>query len=146
VPGPAVAFRGASAPESEAADSAFAGDLRFGLRFSHHLRIGIEGEFGKLSRPGSDLAGAYVFTGFQAMLGGVSLGAELAGGQRTIRYTIDDQDRTRWLLEPRVHADVWLGPQCTLGAIAGATLGDRTVTMIGFYIGLHSSWFDRDLL
>jgi acetyltransferase-like isoleucine patch superfamily enzyme len=31
----------------------------------------------------------------------------------------------------------------TLGAAAGATIGDRAVWMAGVYIGVHSGDFDR---
>jgi hypothetical protein len=140
-----VAFRGTTVTEPEQpATSSFAGDLRFGVRFPNHVRLGVEAEFGQLAQSGSNIAGAYGFAGIQSLFGGVSLGAELAGGRRTIRYSTEGNDLITWLVEPRVHADVWLAPQWTLGAIAGVTLGARPDTMVGFYVGVHSALFDRD--
>ncbi|MDB4957873.1 MAG: hypothetical protein JWO36_5442 [Myxococcales bacterium] len=142
-----VAFRTATPTAAQGADSGYAGDLRFGMRFPHNVRLGIEGEFGQLTRPGSNVAGAYTFAGLEGILGGISLGAEIAGGTRTIRYSLSDTDKSIWLVEPRVHAELWLGRQISLGAIGGATLGGgdqngRSVTMFGLYLGVHSL-FDR---
>lgn len=154
--GKQVAFRESNAAgSSEAGTASIDGpgggtavstSMRFIGRTSFNTFVGIEGEAGTLlGHNGSNLAGAYGVVGARGELSSVRLAVETVAGQRWVRYTLDGSrtDPSTFVVEPRVRADLWLGPQVTLGAAVGATLGDRSVWMAGVYLGFSSSDFNR---
>lgn len=133
-----VAFRGESTAATEA-NTAVSVALRFTRWLPYNFYAGLEGEVGKLDAfDHSNLAGTYAIFGARGDLGFASLFAELAAGQRAVRYGDGfDEDRT-YIAEPRVRGEMWLGPRVTLGAALGTTLGSRDVWMAGVYVGVHS--------
>jgi hypothetical protein len=107
--------------------------------------VGVEGETGAIVHmPGSNLAGAYGVAGIRQSLGRTRISAELVAGRRWVRYALDGarSDPAKWISEPRLHADLWLGDQVTFGGAIGATYGERLVWIAGVYIGLHSHPLD----
>lgn len=137
-----VAFRtatGASTPGLPEG-TALTTSLRFTGRTRFNTFLGVEGEVGEMmGRAGSNVAGAYGVAGVRSDLGALRIGAELVAGRRWVRYALDGaEDPTLMIVEPRVRADLWLASQLTLGAAAGATLGERSVWMAGVYVGFHS--------
>ena len=68
-----------------------------------------------------------------------ALGAVLASGWRTVRYSSDTDDLSNVVVEPRLRASVWLSEQTTLAVTGGMTLDDRPVFMAGVSIGIHSN-------
>jgi len=114
---------------------------QFTMATRDHLYVGGEVEAGRLEEPGSNLAGAYGVVGAEGASHVGSLGVELATGWRGIRYSIDDDDVNDAVVQPRVRGQLWVSPQVTLGAAAGASLvGDRS-WMAGVYVGVHSNLF-----
>lgn len=146
-PGDSVAFRTidpppAGSPEGEAVTTS----LRFTGRALWDTFVGVEAEAGALvGYPMSNLAGVYGVGGMRQELGPFRIGAELVAGRRWVRYELKNQrsDDGAWIAEPRVRADMWLTPRWTLGAAAGATLGERSVWMAGVYLGVNSADFGR---
>jgi hypothetical protein len=71
--------------------------------------------------------------------------APLAAGARPAGEPVrlDAPDTGKLVAEPRLRADMWLGPQFTLGATAGVTLSDQNVWMVGLSLGIHSHEFGR---
>lgn len=138
-------FRTTTDPPREMMTSheAVMGTLGFTMSGAYGLYAGGEAEAGMLDVPGSNAAAAYGIFGIGREVGGVTLGGELAAGYRTIRYSVDSDDYGKLVAEPRGRAEVWLGPQVTLGATAGLTVGEQMVWMAGFYIGVHSHEHDR---
>jgi hypothetical protein len=131
---------GGSAPPS-ASSNAVAMSGQFTMSTRDHLYLGGEVEAGRLADPGSNLAGAYGIMGAEGVSHVGSLGVELATGWRGVRYTIDSNEVNDAIVQPRVRGQLWVSPQVTLGAAAGATLvGDRG-WMAGVYLGVHSSLF-----
>jgi hypothetical protein len=141
-PTPGTAFRTTEPVTAEPTATALTGDIRFGLDLPHSAFVAIEGEFGSLTLPGSNVAGVYAVAGAKGATRLATLFAELAGGSRTVRYSLSSADYTKWILEPRVRGEIWLSQQFTLGVTAGATLSDRQVWMMGIYLGVHSQAFD----
>jgi hypothetical protein len=117
------------------------------FRFTRHLRwqtfVGFEAETGMLAASGSNVGGAYGVTGARGVLGPVTLLAELASGRRWTRHELHGPDLGRWVLEPRVRAELWMHPRFTLGGALGSTIGDHDVWMAGVYVGVHSLPFGR---
>jgi hypothetical protein len=119
------------------------GTVGFTMASRYGTYAGGEIETGVLDTPGSSTAGIYGVAGARLSLDRVYLAGEIASGWRTVRYSLDTTDVGKMVIEPRVRADMWLGPQFTLGATAGLTLGDQTVWMIGASLGIHSHDFGR---
>jgi hypothetical protein len=143
-----TAFRsttGESIEPSAEAGTALTTSLRFTGRGAYNLFLGVEGEVGELMGiAGSNIAGAYGVFGWGGNLGLLRIAGELVTGPRWVRYdTPMRSDPSVFIAEPRIRADVWISPQVTLGAAAGATLGDDTSWMAGVYIGVHSFEYDR---
>lgn len=134
-----VAFRSTS-PESGTFDgaAAFTASLRFTKAMRFQTFAGVEAETGMLAQHGSNIAGAYGVAGARGVIGRAALLVELASGRRWIRYGLGEPDFARWLVEPRVRAEVWVHPRFTAGGAIGATLGDQHVWMAGVYVGVHS--------
>ena len=131
---------GGSAQPS-ASSNAVAMSAQFTMATRDRLYLGGEVEAGRLAEPGSNLAGAYGILGAEGASHFGSLGVELATGWRGVRYTIDSNEVNDAIVQPRVRGQLWVSPQVTLGAAAGATLvGDRG-WMAGVYLGVHSSLF-----
>ena len=128
------------------ASSAVSTSLRFtGAAFTNAF-FGFEGEAGALvGHPHSNLAGAYGVGGGRGVLGPVRLSAELVAGRRWVRYSLAGirTDPAKWIAEPRVRADLWLGSRVTFGGAIGATLDDQMVWIAGIDLGLHSHDYDR---
>jgi hypothetical protein len=127
------------------AGTALTTSLRFTGRAWSSSFLGVEAEFGEmLGITGSNVAGAYGVAGTRAELGSLRIAAELVAGRRWVRYELmEKSDPSAMIAEPRVRADLWVAPKLTLGAAAGATLGDRSVWMAGIYLGIHSFQYDR---
>jgi len=144
-----VAFRsttGESTVPSAEDGTALTTSLRFTGRAWYNTFLGVEAEVGEiLGAASSNIAGAYVVAGARGDLGLLTLGAELVAGQRWVRYDDTNMrtDPSALIAEPRLRADIWIAPQVTLGAAAGATLGDSSVWMAGVYLGVHSIEYDR---
>jgi hypothetical protein len=144
-----VAFRSAEDPDPDAAlgeGTAMTSSIRFTGKTRNSTFLGVEGETGYLvGHQYSNIAGAYGVAGVRHDLATrLQVAAELVGGVRWVRYRlIGSHDDSAMIAEPRVRADLWLSPRVTLGAAAGATIGDRAVWMAGVYIGVHSGDFDR---
>jgi hypothetical protein len=102
------------------------------------LYLGGEAETGQLEARGSNFAGAYGIAGIEHSGGLGSLGVELASGWRGLRFDLGDDDHDSFVVEPRVRGQLWIGDQFTLGAAAGAVLGERGDWMAGVYLGIHS--------
>ncbi|HEY5949104.1 MAG TPA: hypothetical protein VIV40_26610 [Kofleriaceae bacterium] len=135
-PGTADTFDGGTAVTTT---FRFTGKTRF------NTFLGMEGEQGQLiGYSMSNIAGAYGVVGARGDLGVVRLSAELVAGKRWVRYDGHaETDLSVMIAEPRIRADLWLAPQFTIGAAAGATLSDRAVWMAGVYVGIHAFAFDR---
>lgn len=126
-------------PEAQQGEStALTGDFRFGMLDAHKLFAAGEVEFGRLTNHGSNVAGGYAVVGLRAPVGPTLLTAELAAGVRSIRYDLDAPDVTKFIVEPRVRAEIWLDSQFTLGVALGTTIDDRSVWMAGIQLGVHS--------
>lgn len=144
--GPDVAFRSTEEPDPAlAAGTALTSSIRFTGATRYNTFLGIEGETGYIvGHELSNLAGAYAVAGVRNDIGRLRVAAELVGGRRWVRYHIvGAHDASVMIAEPRVRADLWLSRRVTLGGVAGATLGDRSVWMAGLYFGLHSTDFGR---
>ena len=130
-----------SSAQPSASSNAVAMSGQFTMATRDHLYLGGEVEAGRLAEPGSNLAGAYGILGAEGASRIGSLGVELATGWRGVRYSIDSDDVNDAIVQPRVRGQLWVSPQLTLGAAAGATLvGDRS-WMAGVYLGVHSNLF-----
>ena len=117
------------------------GSLQFTVATPLHTYVGGELEGGALAARGSNLAGAYAVLGVSGTSRIGSLALELASGWRTMRYDLDTNDVGKVVAEPRVRGQLWISSQLTLGAAAGATLGERGTWMAGIYLGIHSDPF-----
>ena len=136
-----VAFRAAGSTQVSRTQNGITASGQFTMATSHHLYVGGELEAGRLEERGSNVAGAYAISGAQHVGKAGSLGLELAGGWRALRYSLDADDLSKLVVEPRLRGELWLSPRLTLGATAGATLGEGGVWMAGVYIGVHSHLF-----
>lgn len=138
-----VAFRDTTPPAKEMTvpHEAAAATAQFTMGMRHDLYIGGELEAGMLDEPGSSLGAAYGVFGYDHRFAAGSIGAELATGWRSVRYSTDAEDLSKTIVEPRLRAQVWLSEYATLAATGGFTLGDQAVWMAGVSIGLHSSSF-----
>lgn len=117
--------------------------MQFTMAMTHQLYSGIEAETGRLHVPGSNLAVASAVVGLEQRLGFGSVGAELALGWQSIRYTSGDTEHRTVVAEPRLRGQLWIADQWTLGATFGArTDGGRNGDwMTGAYLGVHSHRF-----
>jgi hypothetical protein len=140
VGGPSTTFAGSTpAPEkSNTRLAAYTASFQFTMASKHMFYLGGEAEAGRLEADGSNFAGAYGILGGEHRSGFGSIGAELAGGWRGLRFTYGDDDHDRFLLEPRVRGQLWIADQFTLGAAAGAVLNGHGEWMAGVYLGIHS--------
>lgn len=141
-----IAFRSTEPPDASLGEgTAISTSIRFTARTAYNTFVGVEGEAGALvGHEGSNLAGAYGVAGARGDLGPVQLGVELVTGRRWVRYELAGlrTDPQTWITEPRVRADLWLGPNVTLGGAIGATLSERSVWMAGIYLGVNSAPFN----
>src|SRR5690349_8380455 len=136
---PATTFA-SSTPEPEKLDTRLAA-ITASFQFTMAVRglyLGGEAETGRLEADGSNFAGAYGIVGAEHMNGFGSIGAELATGWRGLRFELGDDDHNALIFEPRVRAQMWIGEQFTLGAAAGAVVGEHGDWMAGVYLGVHS--------
>ncbi|NVB85621.1 MAG: hypothetical protein HOV81_45070 [Kofleriaceae bacterium] len=120
--------------------------LRFTMRARWNTYLGAEAEAGAMAREGSNLAGGYGVAGMRHPFRFGALSAEVAAGWRGLRDALNAPDRSDYVLEPRVRGEMWLGPQVSLGATAGADLTTQGAWVAGMYVGIHSLDFggDRD--
>lgn len=114
---------------------------QFAMMLHSHFYLGGEVEAGELETPGSNVAGGFLVIGGEGSSHFGSLAVEVATGSRSLRYRLGAKDVVDTIVEPRVRAYLWLNSQVTLGAAAGATLGDLG-WMVGAYVGVHSNLFD----
>ncbi len=136
-----VAFRNATPPPKVMTQSheAIAATAQFTMGMRHHTYLGGELETGALDSSGSSTAGAYGVLGMELPFAAGALGAELASGWRSVRYSTNTEDFTSVVIEPRVRASVWLSEQTTLSVTGGMTLDDKPVYMAGVMFGIYSS-------
>lgn len=118
------------------------------FRFTKWMRwntfTGVEAETGTLTTRNSNFAGAYGLFGTRHELGRLALFVEAAAGKRWVRYDIMENNRTTWMVEPRVRAETWLSDRFTLGGAIGSTItGDVRIWMAGLYLGVHSLEFGK---
>ncbi|MEO8701063.1 MAG: hypothetical protein ABI867_13525 [Kofleriaceae bacterium] len=118
------------------------GSAQFTMTTHRSFYLGGELEAGTLDNPGSNVAGAYAVAGAQHAGRFGSLGVEVVGGWRALRYSLGDEQVSKGIIEPRVKAELWLSPKLTFGGTAGATLGEEGVWMAGLFLGVHSNWFN----
>ncbi len=139
----AVAFRDSTPPPKVMTESyeAVAATAQFTLGMRHRTYVGGELETGALDSRGSSTAGVYGVFGVDLPFAAGALGAELASGWRSVRYSTDTDDISNLVVEPRLRASVWLSEQTTLSVTGGMTLDDRPVFMAGVSIGIHSNDF-----
>jgi len=121
---------------AQVSSKAVAGNAQFTSELNRNVLVGGELEFGALETRGSSYGAAYGIFGLQHLMTGGSIGAEIAGGYRTMRFYGED-DINDLVLEPRLRAQFRVASQFTFGAVAGTTLGEQT-WMAGFYLGVHS--------
>ncbi len=134
-----VALRGTTSPEPTAIDQdARTVAAQFTMATRHHAYGGFELETGVLEERGSNFGGAYGVIGAEHVTPGGSIGAELVAGWRGIRAASGETDINDMIIEPRVRAQLRIGAQVTLGAVAGATLGELGSWMAGLNLGFHS--------
>jgi hypothetical protein len=113
--------------------------FRFTMRTRWATYVGAEAEAGTfLGHPGSNLAGAYAVVGATAPFRPGTLAAELTGGWRGMRDSVDADDHDVTVIEPRVRGELWLSDKITIGAAAGAELTSQHAWMAGIYVGVHS--------
>ena len=117
---------------------------QFALALLDRVFVGLEAQGGQLSEPGSNFAAGLGVAGVEmsSHLGAVA--AEVAAGWRSLRYSLDGADVKTQIVEPRIRGYLWLSSQFTVGAVAGATFGDRG-WMGGVYFAVHSKLFDSFL-
>jgi hypothetical protein len=60
-----------------------------------------------------------------------------------MRDSVEAPDHDVGVLEPRVRGELWLAPQLTLGAAAGAEISGQHAWMAGIYLGVHSHSYGR---
>ena len=142
---PTAAFKATEQPmqQTTEAHEAFLASFGLTMGMSHGMYAGGELEAGALETRGSSAGGGYAVFGASLPFGRSALGAEVAGGYRTVRFAVDTEDLERVVVEPRVRGEVWLGPRVTLSASAGWTLGDQSIWMAGASIGIHQSDYDE---
>ncbi|MBA3821345.1 MAG: hypothetical protein H0X17_20850 [Deltaproteobacteria bacterium] len=134
-----VALRGATSPDVTAIDQdARTVAAQFTMSTRYHAYGGFELETGVLEERGSSFGGAYGVLGAEHVTPAGSIGAELVAGWRGIRAASGETDVNDTIVEPRVRAQLRLGSQVTLGAVAGATLGELGSWMAGLNVGFHS--------
>jgi hypothetical protein len=133
---------GAGESTTTVGHEAITGSAQFTMTAHRFVYLGGELEAGKLENAGSNVAGAYAVAGAQHTARYGSLGVEVVGGWRQLRYSLDEDPVSQSILEPRVRGELWLSPQVTFGAKAGATLGEQGAWMAGIYLGFHSKFFD----
>src|SRR4051812_6821918 len=106
--------------------------FRFTMKTRSSTYTGVEAEAGSFSHAdGSNLAGGYGVFGARSMNRFGSLSAELVGGWRSARESLNAQDHASGVFEPRVRGELFLSPIFTLGAAAGAELGGDGSWMAG---------------
>ena len=135
-----VANRGGSPEMERVHASAVSASGQFTMATAEHLYLGAEVEAGRLIEHDSNLAGAYAVAGVDVGSDHQSLGVEVAGGWRALRFTLDDEDHDQAIAEARVRGQIWLSSQLTAGAAVGASLIDRG-WVAGIYLGVHSNLF-----
>ena len=141
----AVAREGSSTTPDDATArySAVTMSAQFTMRSPYNTYLGGEVEAGRMTdQSGSNVGGAYAIAGGELVGRFGSLGAELAGGWRGLRYNLGDEDHDALVLEPRVRAQFWIHEQFTLGGAVGATIGAGGEWVAGIYLGVHSHLFD----
>lgn len=148
-------------------ETAVVATARLGFGLSHGIYLAAEGEVGGLTRTSaasraemtstgtfgapsithtsSLVAAAHAVAGIQGAVGPGSLGAEIAGGVRSIthyyesRYlacvTTTAHGAAMPVLEARARASYWLTPFISVGATAGASLVDRGAWVGGLHLG-----------
>ncbi len=137
-------FRSTTAPPKQemiAAQEAKLVGIGFTMASGYGTYAGGEVETGVLEGAGSSAASVYGIFGFRHAMPGVNFAAELAAGQRWLRYGGPDGEIGSLVAEPRVRADFWINSRFSLGAAGGVTLGDQTAWMAGFFLGIHSHDF-----
>lgn len=92
--------------------------------------------------------------GYRIPLGRAHLRAEImAGGtMAVVSHDIsgpsapggEESVGVRWLLEPRVAADIWLTQHLAIGAYAGINVADSGVPAMGLSFSFHNRAFDGD--
>jgi hypothetical protein len=120
------------------ATGAYTGSGQLTLRAWDKLVYGFELEAGRLDKTGSNFAGAYGVLGAEHVTGWGMVGVEVASGWRGIRYRHGLDDDNSIIAEPRVRAQYRLGSQVTMGAVAGATIGELGTFMAGIFIGFDA--------
>ncbi len=136
-----LALRQVSPSQEAAPLGAYTASTHFTVALRSLLYGGMEFEAGQLDTRGSNFGGAYGVLGAEHATRMGSIGVELAGGWRGLRYRSGMDDVHTYVAEPRVRGQLRIGAQLSLGAVAGATLGDRGSWMAGLYLGVHSRAF-----
>lgn len=139
-----VAFRDSMPPPKVMTESheAVAASLQFTQGLRHHLYLGGELEAGALDSRGSSTAAGYGVFGLDLPFAAGTVGAEVATGFRSVRYSTDTDDLTNFVVEPRLRASVWTSEQTSLAVVGGMTLDDQPVFMAGVMFGIHSNALD----
>ncbi len=123
-----------------ATEGGLTGAAQFTQTLKHFMYVGGEVEAGALGRSGSNIAGAAAVFGLEHSASYGALALEVAGGYRSIRPGLGEEEFGTLIVEPRLRGQVWISPQLTLGAAAGTNLEDGA-WMAGFYLGVHSEIF-----
>jgi len=104
---------------------------------------GFELETGRMDTRGSNFAGGYGVLGAEHAWRSAAVGVELVTGWRGLRLGHGVEDVNNLVTEPRLRGQLRLAPQLTVGAVAGATFGERGSWMTGLYLGFHSRAFGQ---
>jgi hypothetical protein len=136
-----VALRQASPTQEAVPLGAYTASVHFTMKLRRFLYGGMEVEAGQLDTRGSNFGGAYGVLGAEHATRLFSIGVEVASGWRGLRYRSGADDLHAYIAEPRVRGQLRIGEQLSLGAMAGATLGERGSWMGGIYLGVHSAAF-----
>lgn len=137
----AVALRQASPTQEVVPLGAYTASVHFTVAMRRFVYGGMEVEAGQLDTGGSNYAGAYGVVGAEHATRLGSIGVELAGGWRGLRFRGGIDDVHSYVAEPRVRGQLRIGEQLSLGAMAGASIAERGSWMAGLYLGVHSAAF-----
>ena len=156
-------------------DTALLSSIRLTLVLPHHFYIAAENDAGGLTRPGdvttemmtTSPAGtpmltqdggfiddAFGIVGVRTTFGFGAVGAELAGGLRTVAYDFDSRYLScattsrivaySAIAEARVHGEVWLGPWIAAGVTVGTSVLEQHAWMGAVYLGFHTRAFNGE--
>jgi hypothetical protein len=134
---------GGSAVAPLGSDTSYTLSETLDIHVNRILHVGLEFEISpsvhKTLAPGQRAmaAGAALLLGLRDGGSSLTFGVELAAGGRVID-SHDVLNGSEAVLEARAHAELWITPWFTVGALVGASLLDRGDWVTGLQLGFHS--------